>query len=122
MTGEDAASAPQLRAFHDQNFRTYGFHVGEHCGPKVNGTSHAVDHGMATGPTRDYQAMRPTKTPYALWQAGKALPRRLRLIRSHEFTLAGCSATVAVEVLWILPERDRRGFGISILRMRNPMG
>jgi integrase len=43
----------------------------------------------------------------------------LPLIRSHEFTLAGCSATVAVEVLWILQERDRRGFGISILRMRN---
>jgi integrase len=47
--------------------------------------------------------------------AAQALP----LIRSHEFTLAGCSATIAVEVLWILQERDRRGFGISILRMRN---
>jgi integrase len=47
--------------------------------------------------------------------AARALP----LIRSHEFTLVGCSATVAVEVLWILQERDRRGFGISILRMRN---
>jgi hypothetical protein len=47
--------------------------------------------------------------------AAQALP----LIRSHEFTLAGCSATAAVEVLWILQERDRRGFGISILRMRN---
>ncbi len=39
--------------------------------------------------------------------------------RSHEFTLAGCSATVAVKVLWILQERDRCSFGISILRMRN---
>ena len=47
--------------------------------------------------------------------AAQALP----LIHSHEFTLAGCSAAVAAEVLWILQERDRRGFGISILRMRN---
>ncbi|WP_460703889.1 tyrosine-type recombinase/integrase [Luteococcus sediminum] len=49
--------------------------------------------------------------------AAQALP----LIRGHEFTLAGCSATLAVEVLWMLQERDRRGFGISILRMRNLM-
>ena len=47
--------------------------------------------------------------------AAQALP----LIHSHEFTLVGCTATVAAEVLWILQERDRRGFGISILRMRN---
>ncbi|NMN99015.1 tyrosine-type recombinase/integrase [Antrihabitans stalactiti] len=47
--------------------------------------------------------------------AAQALP----LIRSHEFTLAGCNDTVTAEFLWILQERDRRGFGISILRMRN---
>ncbi|QHE73152.1 tyrosine-type recombinase/integrase [Rhodococcus sp. WAY2] len=47
--------------------------------------------------------------------AARALP----LIRSHEFTLVGCTDTVRAEVLWLLQERDRRGFGISMLRMRN---
>ncbi len=47
--------------------------------------------------------------------AAQALP----LIRSHEFTLAGCTDLVRAELLWILQERDRRGFGISLLRMRN---
>lgn len=47
--------------------------------------------------------------------AAQALP----LIHSHEFTLAGLHPTVAAEILWILQERDRRGHGISILRIRN---
>ena len=53
------------------------------------------------------------------WISACSPPEALPLIHSHEFTLAGCSAAVAAEVLWILQERDRRGFGISILRMRN---
>lgn len=47
--------------------------------------------------------------------AAQALP----LIRAHEFTLAGCSPTVRAKLLWILQDRDHRGFGISILRIRN---
>jgi integrase len=86
----------------------------------VAGCQHQVLHrSTPLCSTHHHQYRARSETGGARIEQHEFAEQALPLIRSHEFTLAGCSATVAVEVLWILQERDRRGFGISILRMRN---